>query len=345
MPGTVVVETIDSRALAGNALGDSAVRRVTVWLPPSYARSAGRHYPVIYWLAGFAGTGDGLFKGTPWQPGLGQRLDRLVDSGAMGEVIVVAPDGFTRWGGSQYLDSPVSGGHETHIARELVPEIDRRYRTFATREARAIGGTSSGGFGALVLAMRHSDVFSAVASHAGDMYFELSILPDIPVTVRTLRRHGGVHGFLQHFEHAVVKRPDDFTTIMMLALAAAYSPDAERPHGIALPFDLGTGELDHTVWRRWKAWDPVELVAKHSAALRSLKLVYLDAGTRDEHALDLGARVLAARLASLGVAFRHEEFDDGHRGTAYRFDVSLPLLAATLEAEPVAESLKGPTPR
>jgi len=333
MPGTVVVETVESRALAANALGDSAVRRVPVWLPPSYARARDRRFPVIYWLAGFSGTGETLFQGRPWQPGLGERLDRLVDSGAMGEAIVVAPDGFTRWGGSQYLDSPVHGGHETHVARELVPEIDRRFRTLATRQARAVGGASSGGFGALVLAMRHPDLFAAVASHAGDCYFELSILPDVPVAVRTLRRHGGVEGFLAHFDHAVTKRADDFTTIMMLAYAAAYSPDAARPGGVALPFDLGTGELDEAVWRRWKAWDPLELVAEHADALRALALVFLDAGTRDEHALDLGARVLAARLRALGVAFRHEEFDDGHRGTSYRFDVSLPLLAQTIGAE------------
>jgi enterochelin esterase-like enzyme len=333
MPGSVVVETIDSRALAANSLGDSAVRRVAVWLPPSYARAVTRHYPVIYWLAGFSGTGESLFHGRPWQPGLGERLDRLVAAGLMGEVIVVAPDGFTRWGGGQYLDSPVGGAHATHLVRELVPEIDRRYRTFTTRESRAIGGASSGGFGALVNAMRHPDIFSAVASHAGDMYFELSILPDVPVAVRTLRRHGGVEGFLAHFEHAVSKRADDFTTIMMLAYAAAYSPDATRPRGVALPFDLGTGELDHAVWRRWKALDPVDLVAAHVEGLRAMKVIYLDAGTRDEHALDLGARVLAARLRALGVPFHHEEFDDGHRGTSYRYDVSLPLLAAAVGAE------------
>jgi enterochelin esterase family protein len=334
MPGTVVVETVEGRALAANTLGDSPVRKVAVWLPPSYATSAARRYPVIYWLAGYAGTGEALFQGNPWQPGLGDRLDRLVAQGAMGEVIVVAPDGFTRWGGSQYLDSPVSGGYERHVCRELVPEIDKRFRTAPEREARAIGGKSSGGFGALVLAMRHPELFAAVASHAGDMYFELSILPDIPVAVRTLRRHGGVAGFLQHFDHALAKRSDDFTTIMMLALAAAYSPDADKPHGVALPFDLGTGELDHAVWRRWKAWDPIELAAKHADALRAMKLVYLDAGTRDEHALDLGARILAARLAAMGVAFRHEEFDDGHRNTAYRYDVSLPLLASAIGAAP-----------
>jgi len=106
VPGTVVVETIDSRALAANTLGDAAVRRVAVWLPPTYGRAITRHYPVIYWLAGFAATGESMFHGGAWQPGLGARLDRLVDGGAMGEVIVVAPDGFTRWAAASTSTRP-----------------------------------------------------------------------------------------------------------------------------------------------------------------------------------------------------------------------------------------------
>jgi enterochelin esterase-like enzyme len=336
MPGTVVVETVESRALGDNPLGDPAARRIPVWLPPSYACAPERRYPVIYWLAGYASTGEMLFQGSPWQPGLGERLDRLVAGGRMGEAIVVAPDGFTRWGGGQYLDSQASGAYETHLAGEVIPEIDRRFRTRADREARAIGGKSSGGFGALVMAMRHPDLFSAVASHAGDMYFELSVIPELPRAARALRRHGGVDGFLAQFARAEPMRPDDFATIMVLALAAAYSPDAARPGGVALPFDLETGEIDAAVWRRWKAWDPVEMAAGHAEALRRMKLIYLDAGTRDEHNLDLGARVLAARLRALGIAFEHEEFDGGHRGTAYRYDVSLPRLAAALGATPAA---------
>jgi S-formylglutathione hydrolase FrmB len=336
MPGTVVVETIESRALAGNSLGDPSLRRVAVWLPPSYHQARGggddRRYPVIYWLAGYAGTGEMLFQGSPWQPGLGERLDRLVAERRMGEAIVVAPDAFTRWGGSQYLDSPVNGAYETHLVRELVPEIDRRFRTRRSREARGIGGKSSGGFGALVLAMRNPEVYGAIACHAGDMYFELSVIPDIARAARTLRRHGGVDGFLTHFAAAEPKRADDFTTVMMVAMAACYSPDPARPHGVALPFDIETGELDAAVWARWKAWDPVEMVAGHAEALRRMKLIFLDAGTRDEHNLDLGARILAGRLRALGIPFEHQEFDDGHRGTAYRYDVSLPRLAAALGA-------------
>src|SRR4051812_47976186 len=186
MPGTLRIETIESAVLRANPLGDPAARRVAVWLPPSYESSRERRYPVIYWLAGFTGTGEMMFQGSPWQPGLGERLDRLVGSGAMGEVIVVAPDCFTRLGGSQYIDSPATGAYETHLVTELVPEIDRRFPTRPERAARGIGGKSSGGFGALVLAMRHPSLFSAAASHAGDAYFELSVIPDVAKTARTL---------------------------------------------------------------------------------------------------------------------------------------------------------------
>jgi enterochelin esterase family protein len=331
---STVVEIVDSEALAGNPLGDPTARRVAVWLPPSYASAPDRRYPVIYWLAGYAGTGEQMFSGTPWQRGLGDRLDRLAASGAMGDAIVVAPDCFTRWGGAQYLDSPAIGHYETHVVREVIPAIDARFRTIATRDARAIGGKSSGGFGALVLAMRHPDLFSAVASHAGDMYFELSALPDLPVAVRTLRRHGGVGGFLRQFEATERKGSADFTTMMVLAQAGAYSPDPARPHGVALPFDVDTGEIDWAIWRRWKAWDPIEMAAPHAESLRKLKLIFIDAGTRDEHSLDLGARIFVRRLALLDIDCEHQEFEDGHRSTAYRYDVSLPKLAAALGAPP-----------
>jgi len=325
---------LDSAVLAGNALGDPTRRTVPVWLPPSYDHEPARRYPAIYWLAGFTSTGASLFQGGPWEPSLADRLDRLVADGRLPEVIVVAPDCFTRLGGSQYLDSSASGRYETHVCTEVIPAVDRRFRTVATREARAVGGKSSGGFGALVLGMRHPDLFAAVASHSGDGYFEVSIAQDIPKAFRTLRRHGGIAAFLRHFDAAPKKGSDDVATIMMLAMSAAYAPDPAAPHGFALPFDLETGAIVPAVWARFKAWDPVELIATHAQALRRLALVYLDAGTRDEWGLDLAARIMAARLRALGVAVEHEEFDDGHRGTAYRYEVSLPKLAAALHTGP-----------
>lgn len=322
--------TVHSTVLRDNPLDDPASRDVPVWLPPSYDAQPTWRFPVIYWLAGFTGTGASLFQGGPWQPSLGDRLHHLMTTGLMPEAIVVAPECFTRFGGSQYLDSPATGLYETHLCRELIPAVDARFRTIARREGRGIGGRSSGGFGALVLAMRHPDLFAAVASHAGDGYFEISVLRDIPTAVRTLRRHGGIDAFLRYFDSAATKKSDDIGTMMMLAMAAAYAPDASAPHGFALPFDLDTGLLVESVWRRFKAWDPIEMVATHADALRAMQLVYLDAGTRDEWGLDLAARILAARLRAHGIPVQHQEFDDGHRNTSYRYEVSLPLMAAAL---------------
>ena len=156
------------------------------------------------------------------------------------------------------------------------------------------------------------------------------MLRDIPVVVRTLRRHEGIAGFLRHFDGAPTKKSDDITTMMMLALCAAYAPDASSPHGFAVPFHPETGELLAAIWARFKAWDPVNMVADHLVALRRMRLIYLDAGTRDEWGLDLAARILADRMRRLGLAVEHQEFEDGHMNTAYRYEVSLPMLAGVL---------------
>ncbi|MCV5111790.1 hypothetical protein OFM52_31530, partial [Escherichia coli] len=79
-------------------------------------------------------------------------------------------------------------------------------------------------------------------------------------------------------------------------MSACYSPDPSAPLGYRLPFDLETGEIIEEVWRRWLAHDPVRMVAEYAENLRRLKLIYFDAGTRDEFGLDVGARILAERL-------------------------------------------------
>jgi enterochelin esterase family protein len=73
------------------------------------------------------------------------------------------------------------------------------------------------------------------------------------------------------------------------------------------------------------------MVEKHAADLKTLKLLYIDAGTRDEFALDLGARILCKRLKNFNVPFIHEEFDDGHMQIAYRQNRSLELISQHFE--------------
>jgi enterochelin esterase-like enzyme len=326
--GTVVYPVIESRALAKNRLGDPSERTLPVYLPAAYDASRARRFPVIHMLSGFLGAGQGLlnwsFTGEP----LDRRLDRLIAEGSMRPCIVALPDATTALGGSQYLSSRGTGRYGDYFTNELVPYVDRAFRTLAAREHRAVVGKSSGGFAALTHAMTRPDLFGAVGSHSGDMYFEYAYLPDLPKACTALGDAGGVAKWLEGYRVAKKKSHALLTTLNIVAMAACYSPSSDGTPD--LPFDLRTGRLREKVWARWLARDPVRLLETHSRALKAMRLCYLDAGKRDEWNLHLGARMFAARAKKLGVRVTHEEFDDGHMDTSYRYDVSLPKLARAI---------------
>jgi S-formylglutathione hydrolase FrmB len=331
--GRVVVERFHSAVLAGNAAGDPAARRIPIYLPPSYDDGGGRRYPVLYVLTGFTGRGRMLLNDNPWSEPLDDRMDRLIGGGACGEMILVMPDCFTRYGGSQYLNSSATGRYEDHLVGELVPWVDQRYRTLAGRDHRGVCGKSSGGYGALEQGMRHPEVFAAVACHSGDMLFDYCYRGDVPKFCTTVQQAGGVAAWLAAFEAKRQKKQEDFVALNILGMAAAYSPDpATPPFGIALPCDLETGAFRDDVWRRWLEHDPLTELERHGDALRSLRLLYLDCGTKDDFHLHHGARAFTRRLGELGIGHEYQEFDDGHTNVSYRYDVSLPRLARALGA-------------
>jgi S-formylglutathione hydrolase FrmB len=332
--GTVVRHRLASRALAGNPLGDPSEREVVVYLPPGYDAHTQRakRYPVVFVLAGYTGRGAMLLNAGAWNEGFDRRLDRLIGAGRVRPLIAVLPDCFTRLGGSQYLDSSATGRYESYLVRELVPWVDRTFRTRPGPRHRAIAGKSSGGYGAIVQGMKHPEVFGSVVDHSGDAAFEYCYLPDFPRLLDRLRLHGGVRGFLRAFDRAPKKTHVLLQAMNILAMASCYSPNprAGETLGIDLPFDLETGALRPRVWRRWLANDPVVMAAAHRRNLRRLRFVYLDCGLRDEFNLNWGARILSRELTRLGVAHVHQEFDDGHMDIPYRYDVSLPLLSEHL---------------
>jgi enterochelin esterase family protein len=329
--GTVEVMTVASRVLRGNPLGDPSTRHLPVYLPPGYAQSSER-YPALVALTGFTGSGRMLLNIDPWGEPLNERLDRLILQGDIGPMIVVMPDCFTRFGGSQYLNSSATGRYADHLLREVIPQLDATYRTLPSRQHRGVFGKSSGGFGALRLGMDHPDMFGGVACHSGDLAFEYCYLPDFPKFLAQVERHGGVVGFVAAFEAAPKKTFDLITAMNVLAMAACYSPNRSvRPFGIELPMDLHTGALGSRVWGRWLRHDPLRRLPRSAAALRSLRLLYIECGTRDEFNLHLGARQLVRALERLKVRHVYREFPDGHMGLSYRYDVSLPYLWRALQ--------------
>ena len=329
--GRVEVAVFESRVLQGNPAGDPHERRVPVYLPPSYDAAPERRYPVVFVLTGFTGRGRMLLNDNAWSASLDDRLDALIAAGCP-ELIAVMPDCLTRYGGAQYMDSAATGRYETHVVKELVPWADASFRTLAKREHRGVAGKSSGGYGALHLAMRHPDVFGALACHSGDMLFEYCYQPDFPKACSVLQEAGGVRRFLEGFEAKPQKGKDDFLALNIVGMASCYSPDANAELGIGLPFDLETGLPRDHVWRHWLEHDPLRRLAAHADAMRAMRLLWIDCGTRDEFHLHHGARAFARELARMNIAHVHEEFDDGHMNVSYRYDKSLPALARVLSA-------------
>lgn len=312
----------DSRALADNPLGDPATRDLYLVVPPDLSDS--ERLPCVWYLSGHAGIGRAMLSHDPWQEGIEERVRRL---GL--RMIIALPDAFTKFGGGQYLGSSAVGDYETYLLEELRALVASRFNI----SAHAIAGKSSGGYGAIVHAMRRPGLFEAVACHSGDMGFRLAYTGDLAALANAVHDRGGVESFVRDFERAAKKKDGRWMApVSALALASVYSPDPSKPLGLALPFDFERAAIDEAVFARWLAMDPVSLIDQpaHQEALRKMKLVYVDCGRRDEYQLHWGARAFHRKLVGFGVDHLYEEFDDGHRNTGYRLDESLPRIARAL---------------
>ncbi len=332
MKGRVQIETVSSQVLKGNPLGDPHLREVPVYLPPSYP-ARGRRYPVIYYLVGFTGSGRMALNVNPWKENLAERLDRLIAQGKARECVLVMPDCFTSLGGSQYLNSTATGRYEDHVCDELIGFFEDKLMVSRRPEGRAVMGKSSGGYGALTLAMRRPGLFGHMACHSGDMLFEACYARDIAKVVTELgRKYASPRRYLEQFKRSRRKDLFEHELVNMMAMAACYSPNPRSPMGFDLPFDLRTGELLPKVWARWKELDPVVACRRGARALRRLKTLYFDCGTRDEFYLHLGARRLSRDLKALGIRHTYEEHGLGHFDMSERYDRSLVLLTGRMKA-------------
>jgi S-formylglutathione hydrolase FrmB len=326
----IVIELFHSRALEGNPLGDPADRQVPVYLPPGYDES--KRYPTLYLLAAFGGRGLKFLNDDLWEENIQQQLDRLIAAGEVRPMIVVMPDASTRYGGSQYLNSAGTGNYEDHIL-ELVAHIDERFATLPQPASRAVAGHSSGGFGAIWLAMRHPEVFGLVADHSGDKGFELAYQPDFGELLRYVERDGeqGLAELLRD-PGAGLRTGTSHGVLNLLAMASVYSPNAKATLGFDLPMDLRTGQLRPDVWERWLAHDPCASVGLHAEALRSLRLLYIDCGRFDEYNLLYGARLFIEKLREHKIPHTYEEYDGTHRNMKHRYDRSFTAISAAIQA-------------
>ncbi|HUX25766.1 MAG TPA: alpha/beta hydrolase-fold protein [Burkholderiales bacterium] len=364
--GTLFVLEHTSKILQGNPLGDAHVRKLGVWLPPQYDQGItkygrggpGRRFPVLWDLVGFTGSGLAHTAWKPFGDNVPERAARLIHAQKMGPAIIVFPDCFTALGGNQYINSPAIGDYADYLTQELIPFVDGEFRTLARREHRGCFGKSSGGYGSIIHGMKYAKHWGAIADHSGDAYFDFVYWHDWPNTLDTLAQHraakrkpgpadmrrearyrgaaegyddGRIKRFLDHVWKKEKLSAAEGHCIMNICMAASYDPDPKAPLGFRVPFNLETGEAVPGRWSNWRRHDPVNLVEKYRANLKSLRGIYIDCGWRDQYHIHYGSRMLSARLAAAGIRHTYEEFDDNHSDVDYRMDVSLPFLYRALK--------------
>jgi len=322
---------VDSPALRGNPLGDPAQRSVYVYLPPGYDADPNVRFPSVYVIQGYTGQVDMWWNRSAYRTPFPQAADELFARGGAPPTIVVYVDAWTAYGGSQFVDSAGTGNYHTYLCADVVPWVDGKYRTIANRDHRGIVGKSSGGFGAMVTPMLRPDLFGAFATHAGDGLYELCYIPEFGKAVRHLRDYDGdIFKWWDDFRSRTsFTKSCDGDLLMTLGIAACFSADDDGTP--VLPFDPKSGRLRDDVWQRWLDWDPVRMVPSYADAMRSMRGIWIDAGTRDEWYLDLAAVAFRDELAAIGVTdVEFELFDAGHGAIDYRYPMSLAFLANRL---------------
>ncbi|MEH1781518.1 MAG: alpha/beta hydrolase-fold protein [Nostoc sp.] len=159
---TYKIETYNSKAMG-------ASRTYGVSLPPGYGKNPKKSYPVIFLLHGGHGSPNDWFIQSKGQAL--NTIEQLYTTGKLPPSIIITPDGNDKRGSSpywdsQYIDGP-NGKVSTAVGNELVKVVQSRYRTRTNPDFWAIGGLSSGGWGAINVGLHNVDHFSILFSHSG----------------------------------------------------------------------------------------------------------------------------------------------------------------------------------
>ncbi len=308
---TVEAVMVHGATLEGNLEGNALEREVMVVLPPSYGEDPTRHYPVVYYLHGFAISGRDFYDYM-------QVPTAVAENAAAGrEFIVVVPDTLTAMGGSMYSNSVTTGNFRDFIATDLVAYIDANYRTIPTREGRGLVGHSMGGYGTWVVAMTHPEVFDSIWAQSACCISPRRESVESATAMASVPRDG--------------VDQSGFGMRAGLASAVAWSPNPQKP-----PFYVdwavnADGAIDEHVLARWAANSPLAMVSSHITALESFDGIGLDVGDKDGLVRD--DTLIHQELEKFGIDHEWAVYEGTHTdkiGPRFK-DVVLPWLAEHLD--------------
>lgn len=276
-----------STVLQSNPLQDPVTRRVAVFIPDQATNPTA--LPVVYYLPGYGSSSDRFIeKADQWRA----FCQRVADEVAPVRFVVV--DGRNRWGGSQYLNSPAQGNYADYVCNEIVARLEARFAITNRPPRRIIAGHSSGGFGALRLAMQRHDLFDAVMALSPDSDFQDSHLPLVQLPGVTNATLTEVNACMAR--QMAIPLPRDGDLRYALGLSAAYAPrGSEYPGQFEWLYDAA-GRFRERVWQRWMDNDPLTLITRDANVFAPAQSIYLEGPTQDEYKANVGARKMYEQL-------------------------------------------------
>jgi S-formylglutathione hydrolase FrmB len=305
--GRVETVKVHGRALEGNLMGESPDREVSIYLPPSYDNDRTRRYPVVILLHGYSLTNH-YWVGAAGRgfssidvPGA---MDRDVASGRATEMILVMPDGNSKYDGSMYSSSATSGDWESFIAADLVGYVDGHYRTLAERASRGLAGHSMGGYGTIRIGMKRPDVFSSlyILSACCLMNDAVAFAERAAAQRAQASTANGSNG------DSAPRRGGGFANVVN-AEAAAWSPNPQNPPTYFDPPSVD-GPNAALVAKKWAANSPLVMIDQYVASLRRYSGLGMDVGLQD--GLAASNEELAGVLEAYGVEHEFETYEGDH---------------------------------
>ncbi len=300
LKGTVIHERFLAHSIQGNPAGEDAMRRLTIYLPPGYSQIK-QHYPVVYFLHGMYGEDSATMDDLE----INKLLDTAIAVKRMKPVIFVLPDSYTKYKGSFYTNSKLTGNWADYIAKDVVDYVDKHFRTIPNKGSRGIAGASMGGNGALKMGMLYPDVFNCVYAN----------------TPATLNWSDGINTSIDAFKIISDAKSDsdifnNNSATIMVDLARTYSPNLNKPPFYADMPAYYVGDsliIDTSVVNKWTQNFATNMIESHLTALRSLKAIKIDWGRNDAgRYVPVTCLQFSKKLEWYGINHFAEEYLGGH---------------------------------
>jgi len=295
---------IPGTTLKDNPLGDPPARHLAVFKPDKAKDDA--PLPLVIYLPGWGSSCEDVIPdgGKAW---FGKVVDQLAATNPLRIAVV---DGRSRYGGSQYLNSTATGRYADYITEEILPALTGKYASPSFGSSPVIAGHSSGGYGALLLAIRQHEKFNSVVALSPDSNFDVTHrqLVEQP-SVKSVKR-ADLDAAMAPAKDAHV--PKDGLARLVMGLCANYAPVADKPGKFEWLYD-DNGQWRNDVWKQWLDLDPLMLVRRNDDAFTPSQRIYLDGAEQDEFGANIGAKKIFMELKNRSSSVRFYQ-PPGHHG-------------------------------